>query len=316
MEYATKMGDTNGDIKGRSGHKKTLAKNSKTWTGSMSTSSSSPEETITAAEMIRQKQQQQHKYLPESKSIANESKNILTIQGSINDIDDEIQRLERELQEDVDDDDDSENSEDETSTSGGGNTKVDENDHYQTDAMILSISQSNQNLIEKLPSHCLPPLTLVSGGSKSSHKKRSRNVDDTNDTLHNHISGTGLKKAVQELIQNYQGRTNTERKPFYCRYCQHQATDYNDFRHHQTETSHLQNVTLHNKASYCKLCSKQFNSPIQLHEHLQSKPHHDRLQYLQSKQQKHRPNAHSQTRFQPPPKHPHARKSYNNTVAK
>ena len=237
---------------------------------------------VTAAEMMRQARQHDAP-LPESDTTTAAITTSKT--RSINDIDDEIQRLERELQQDDDDND--------TSTGSIRSDGHDDDDIKPEAVMILSISTSNQNPIEKLPTHCLPP-PLVSTGTKSrstKSKKRSRN-DDMNESNKN-ISGAGLKKAVQELIQNYHGRATTERIPFYCRYCLHQATDYKDLVHHQTLPSHLQNVTIHNKASYCKLCSKQFNSPIQLLEHLQSKPHHDRLQYLQSKQpQKPRPQRH------------------------
>lgn len=246
-----------------------------------SNGSSSCDGMITAAEMIRKKRMRCNNNNNNMNSDPTVSSTATkpSRTTSINDIDDEIQRLERELQQGSDDDesndDDSENEEED-----GVNDKA---------TMILSISESKQNPIEKLPTHCLPPsLTLSKLKSKGGSKKRTCN-EDTNDTNggtnNNNISGAGLKKAVQELIQNYQGRNSTERIPYFCRYCQHQAIDYNDFQHHQTILSHIQNVTLHNKASYCKLCSKQFNSPIQLQEHLQSKPHHEKLHYLQSKQQ-------------------------------
>jgi Zinc-finger double-stranded RNA-binding len=276
-------------IKVRDSSKRNMKENSKTSIDRTSTNNS--EGILTAAEMIRQAQQRKPQLAPESTSISNTTTNISTIKSSINDIDDEIQRLERELQRDNDVDVDIEDDDD---TSTGSNRSYEQyDDDNKKDAMILSISKSNQNLIEKLPTHCLPPplVTNKSHSTKSkgnANKKRSR-TDDTN-AINSNISGTGLKKAVQELMQNYQGRTSTERVPYYCRYCQHQATNYNEFVQHQTIPSHLHNVTIHNKASYCKLCSKQFNSPIQLQEHLQSKPHHDRLQYLQSKQQKQSPH--------------------------
>ena len=297
---------SNRNVKGRNERKSS--------TGGTSTTDrySNPDGIITAAEMIRQ--QKKHKLLPVRTSISNTTTtDISTNQSSITDVDDEIQRLERELQQD--DDSNEIDSEDDASS-----TRSDEEDHHdiQTDVMILSISESNQNPIEKLPTQFLPPIPVTSKSkhstkSEKNSKKRSRNDDTTNDTNEN-ISGAGLKKAVQELIQNYQGRASTERIPYYCRYCQHQATNDKDFRHHQTIPSHLQNVTVHNKASYCKLCSKQFNSPIQLQEHLKSKPHHDRLQYLQSKQP-HRPNRNKPT-FRQPQQRPHSQNRYNKAETK
>jgi hypothetical protein len=261
---------------------------------------------ITAAELLRQQTQQQTQQQQQSRRLENTTKgttDIETNNRSINDIDDEIQRLERELQQaDNDDTEDDASISSSTGSSssrqcGEQNNNDDTNSTNRDTTMILSISKSNQNPIEKLPTHCLPPPTatnkLLSTKSKgkSKNKKRSRTDDDTNGGNNNIIVGVGLKKAVQELLQNYQGRASTERKPFYCRYCQHQSINYNDFVHHQTIPSHLQNVTIHNKASYCKLCSKQFNSPLQLQEHLQSKPHQERWQYLQSKQQR-KPSPH------------------------
>jgi Zinc-finger of C2H2 type len=242
------------------------------------------------------------------------------------DIDDEIERLERELQQ-LDDDDDVGEANDDSCDDDDVDNNDGHGNHSQethTQVMILSLSESNQTPIEKLPTHCLPEHNnnTVSTTNKKRKKKNTtttirngldtdqyhRNTSTTATTLGKHkklkvaeeteaadvkttaqhhpsmlLSG-GLKQAVRELIQTYQPKSS-ERLPFYCRYCQSQSNNYTTFVQHQTLVSHTHNVTLHNKASYCQLCHKQLTSPTQLKEHLQSKPHCDKLKYVQSKQQ-------------------------------
>ena len=194
-----------------------------------SSSSRSDDGMITAAEMIRQKQQIQQPQNNQSALQLESTTSVTavttatipsrnTTKSSINDIDDEIQRLERELQQ-QDNDDDADDDDDDDSDNDSDDFKIEEDDNGDDkykETMIVSISESNQNPIEKLPTHCLPPSVTRMSKVKSGSKKRPRN-DDTNDNNH-HISGTGLKKAVQELLHNYQGRNSTERIPYFCRY--------------------------------------------------------------------------------------------------
>ena len=178
------------------------------------------------------------------------------------DIDDEIARLERELMEEGNDSDDSgSSSEDETS-----DTKKDGN------GAILSLSSYADDKIETLPSACLP----VPGKYSLKKKKKSKSPQPP-------AVKSGLQKAVEEVLSGYTARSS-EKIPFYCRFCSKQYEDEESFFAHKSLEFHETAVALERKATYCKLCRKQFTSPIQMKEHLASRPHKQRLQDVRSRQ--------------------------------
>jgi hypothetical protein len=87
----------------------------------------------------------------------------------------------------------------------------------------------------------------------------------------------GLESAVREVLDSYVPRSS-ERLPFYCRVCAVQYANLDEFRSHQSTDAHIAAADVDRKVSYCKLCRKQLTSPAQLREHLQSRPHRDRLE--------------------------------------
>jgi hypothetical protein len=157
--------------------------------------------------------------------------------------------------------------------------------------------------IQKLPSHMLP-LPHCSKGDRGKPKPASRVAFQLgpNDKEAKPISGkkrvrasenesssqagqpprpppparpamsAGLAKTVQELIRSYVP-ASLEKKAFYCRSCQHQAVDEEEFFAHRETPSHLEAADLERKASFCRLCRKQFTSPEQIKEHLKGKAH-------------------------------------------
>jgi hypothetical protein len=151
------------------------------------------------------------------------------------------------------------------------------------------LSESKNAKIEALPDACLP-----------SNKKRRLKIDEDEDgqetkrpqgkeKKRESSGGTaevseGLKAAVEEVLKGYKPRS-AERLPFYCRACQKQYANSEEFFAHKETDFHLAAVSMERKASYCKLCKKQLTSPTQLKEHLSSRPHKERLHYVQSKQQ-------------------------------
>jgi Zinc-finger of C2H2 type len=224
------------------------------------------EECLTAAELLRRKS------IPvasKSKTSAAETES----KENVDNIDEEIRRLEEELQalDEDDDDDDSDASDD------------DEEETISDKNGIISLSESKKDAIEHLPASCLPAVPRKSKHahptSDTSGHKRQRSKEKTNDTI---VLSNGLKSAVQEIIRNYQPRS-AEKLPFYCRYCSTQLSNEAEFKQHQTLPQHKQAVVLDQKASYCKLCRKQLTSPAQLRDHVQSKPHKERLNFMQSK---------------------------------
>jgi hypothetical protein len=271
------------------------------------------DECLTAAERIRRKRKattlsstsllnSNHRVALYSKqsccsgtSTAQSPSNIETIHEKTDDIDEEIQRLEQELQA-LDDDEG-----DDDIDSVDSNDDDDDETSLPIKNGVLSISESANSKIERLPAHCLPAVPRKSAAAN--HSKRQRG-----DTTSEIAVSNGFKSAVQEIIRSYQPRS-AEKLPFYCRFCSTQYSNETEFVLHQSLPEHKQRVILDQKASYCKLCRKQLTSPAQLRDHIQSKPHKERLNYVQSKstreprqqsgnqsgqnQRQHQPNVHS-----------------------
>ena len=95
---------------------------------------------------------------------------------------------------------------------------------------------------------------------------------------------SGLRDAVKEVLAEYQPRSS-ERIPFYCRVCAVQSKDEAEFTLHKQTEFHKTAVQVEKKATYCKLCRKQLTSLIQMQEHLDSRPHKERLDSMKARQQ-------------------------------
>ena len=189
----------------------------------------------------------------------------------IDDIDEEIRRLEAELNEDSDGDDNSS-----SHVSGEEESKED------ADQGVICLSSVAKDRIEALPPSCLP----------SNKRRVLKGIDGTGDVeelkkkrkKQKPVVDEGLKAAVQVVLGGYVARSN-EKLPFYCRVCAKQYNNDEEFFEHKKTDFHRAAVEMEKKASYCKLCRKQLTSPVQLKEHLNSKPHKDRLQMLRGRQQ-------------------------------
>jgi hypothetical protein len=182
-------------------------------------------------------------------------KNSVTIVLPPEDIDDEIRRLEAEL----------ENS---SSSEGSG----DEDDEASDDAGFLSLSKFAKDRIESLPTTALPMPGRYNSrdGTKRAKKKTP-------------VVSAGLREAVKEVLDGYKARSS-ERLPFYCRVCAKQYDNETEFFDHRSTQFHKTAVDMEKKASYCKMCRKQLTSPEQMKEHLKSRPHKDRLNNLKDRQ--------------------------------
>lgn len=214
---------------------------------------------ITVAEKIRKKKQQKSDVI---KPIE---------QDEEEDLDAQIRRLEAELEA-------SSSSSDEDSSDDESSSGDDHNDDPEETPKILSLSTSRSEPIESLPAKQLP--TGISSSKQGTKRKKNDSTATSNKIP------SGLQKAVTELLQDYKPRS-AERLPFYCRVCAHQYDSLETFTNHKTEPFHEAAVAMERKASYCKLCRKQLTSPAQLREHLQSRPHKERLATLQARQKGH-----------------------------
>ena len=174
------------------------------------------------------------------------------------DIDDEIARLEAELQASSSDESDQ------------------EDEDILEDNGILSLSKFSDSRISSLPATALPqPGRYKATGERRPVKAPKQATAEVPD---------GLREAVKEVLNGYKARSS-EKLPFYCRVCQVQYTNEEEFFQHKQTQFHKAAVTMERKATYCKLCRKQLTSPEQMKEHLSSKPHRMRLQKMKEKQQ-------------------------------
>ena len=233
------------------------------------------------AEMLRQKTSSGLLNSRVVKSKASEN-----FEENSEDIDDEIRRLEAELADgtDTDDDDGSDDNSGNVDASlsrnrkvSFGSTSIQQIDNKRLEQSldasdsILCLSTVADERIIPLPENCLPhnrKRTLK--GIDKNHveqptKKKARDV----------ISN-GLKDAVKEVLDGYVARSS-EKLPFYCRVCATQYGNEGEFIIHKATDFHRAAVDMEQKVSFCKLCRKQFTSPVQLKEHLLSRPHKQQL---------------------------------------
>ncbi len=200
------------------------------------------------------------------------------------DLDEEIRRLEAELAASDDDDDDDEESDDDDSSDDDptdGNTTT-----SQADGIICLSSVADERIVP-LPQGALPQnkrrtlknIDSGDGEPKKSKKRKSRSSTSKEE----HVISEGLKDAVNELLSNYVPSSHLK-KPFYCRVCQHQSESESDFLSHKQSEFHKGAVQQEKKRTYCKLCRKQLTSIVQMEEHLKSRPHREKMDFVKSKQ--------------------------------
>lgn len=184
------------------------------------------------------------------------------------DLDEEIRRLEQELE-----GSDSSDEESESDDSDVGQTKV------------LSLSKFADDHVQHLPDNCLPEPGRYhpsrDGMKSTKAKKKQPNLTKE---IEDKERSSGLKQAVQEVLSGYKARSS-ERLPFYCRVCAKQYDNEIDFFSHKNTEFHKVAVETERKATYCRLCRKQLTSPEQMKEHLRSKPHREKLQNMRNRQQ-------------------------------
>jgi hypothetical protein len=179
------------------------------------------------------------------------------------DLDDEIRRLEMELNQSS-----NESSSDEESTVG------------PEEPGVLSLSAYAEDRIEQLPDTYLPESGKYNAQDKSKSSKKKR---DSKQNQHEQKKTDGLREAVKEVLMGYKARSS-EKIPFYCRFCSKQYNNEDEFFDHRKTEFHKTAVDMERKATYCRLCMKQLTSPEQMKEHLKSRPHKDRLNTVRTRQ--------------------------------
>jgi hypothetical protein len=218
---------------------------------SSSSSDSDPALPVTAAELLRQKTAQ------------NTKTSVKFIEPEV-DYDEEIRRLEQELE--------------------GGSESSDDDDSGEEDSKeqaVLSLSTLADDRIEALPANLLP----VPLGKKRLLKGIDQDYKDGERAKKRgkHEPSAGLRAAVKEVLDGYKPRS-AERLPFYCRVCSKQYNNEEEFLKHKMTEFHETAEAMEKKATFCKLCRKQLTSPAQMKEHLMSRPHKERLQKVREGQ--------------------------------
>jgi len=247
------------------------------------------------AEVLRRRQEAPHQ--TSSKVILDSNKEEeKESTEEVDDIDEEIRRLEAELNADQSDsdsdeevvvDDDNDDHDDNLRPVNSDDPKctTDEKAH------VISLSTLASDRIEALPETALPynkrrtlkGIDKVDDDRTSDEPKMKRRKKSSETSSSGNNISDGLRAAVKQVLDGYKPRSN-EKIPFYCRVCARQYENDAEFFAHKKEEFHKAAVALEKKASYCKLCRKQLTSPVQLKEHLNSKPHNDRLQMMKIRQ--------------------------------
>jgi hypothetical protein len=178
------------------------------------------------------------------------------------DLDEEIRRLQQELEE--------------SGSSDGSDS--DDDDEGSAKPAVLSLSEFAQDRVEQLPESYLPePGRYNPRASRDPHAKSKKSPREQKKI-------DGLREAVQEVLGGYKARSS-EKLPFYCRFCAKQYTNEDEFFDHKQTEFHKTAVAMEKRATYCRLCIKQLTSPAQMKEHLASRPHKERLQNVRNRQQ-------------------------------
>ena len=245
---------------------------------------SSPPQVITASELMRQKLQSKNTDRSDRKPKKNDDV----------DLDDEIKRLEAELAQGSDDSDSESDSDDDSGSIESANEErrkrirfgeatilnpqdvVAKKSKQDDAAGVICISECASETIAPLPKNSLPTNKTkklkidLEGNDKKDGRKRKRR-DEQDGAIND-----GLRDAVKEVLSGYVARSS-EKLPFYCRVCLHQSQDAEDFIAHKMTEFHKTAVQMEKKATFCKLCRKQLTSLVQMQEHLDSRPHRDKM---------------------------------------
>lgn len=228
------------------------------------------EKALTFSEMMKRKQQ----------NVKNPEISFKKEEGTETsyDIDDEIKRLEAQLQ-------NGDNSEDDLSSASS------ESESEEKGMDVICISEVADDVIQPLPSNSLP----------SNKRRKLKNIDGADSDDGPPVSKrqkkehqkklmeerNGLKEAVKEILDGYVERSKSsesKKLPFYCRVCDIQSVDMDAFLEHKKSKLHLAAVDAERKACFCRLCRKQFTSLKQMKEHLGSRPHREKMDYVTGKQ--------------------------------
>jgi len=145
----------------------------------------------------------------------------------------------------------------------------------------LCLSQVAKERIKALPLSALPrnKRRKLKGIDYNELSQKSKLSNDKCDNKEKNSEEN--KPAVKQLLDAYVARSSRV-LPFYCRICSMQSTNEEEFYAHRKSDSHHIAARSFQKATFCKACKKQLTSPVQMREHLASRPHKEKMQYLQS----------------------------------
>mmetsp|Transcript_1500 Transcript_1500/g.2159 ORF Transcript_1500/g.2159 Transcript_1500/m.2159 type:complete len:359 (+) Transcript_1500:83-1159(+) len=270
---------------------------------------------LTAAELMRRRA---------FGGVTARAKKNTTDEHEVEDIDDEIKRLEAELAEDSlsSGSSDSDSSDEEESNhndkevrddnqkkkiSFGDTTILNNNDlvvsgnraSVEKGSTVICESSCAADTIAPLPPTMLPQCKskklkidfegddMNDGPTSSSKMGRKRKRSKKNDSDVEEKGNTQKSDGLRDaVLEVLQGYVarSSERIPFYCRVCSHQSSNEEEFLAHKKTEFHKTAVQVERKKTYCKLCRKQLTSLVQMQEHLESRPHKEKLEHMRARQ--------------------------------
>jgi hypothetical protein len=215
--------------------------------------------------------------------------NMAAAAASINNLEDEIARLEKELS-----DSDSDGSSTDSKTSGKDSNSSessesssecsDTDESKESTKEIIRLEDPDLEPIQGLPGHLLPEGQGYAGKEQKRVRKRKRDADapaircticdvavGSLQQLDEHREGKKHMEKLQEMAgADYQ---RTAGRPFWCRSCQLQSIDLEAFNAHRASREHKEKQKDEKTLNNCLLCNKQFTSVLQLEEHKNGKWH-------------------------------------------
>lgn len=121
--------------------------------------------------------------------------------------------------------------------------------------------------------------------NKNEELQSKRNATNVATSITKQVSNvSGLESTIREMLKNYKPTSSYEKRPFWCRICQHQSSAMDEFNVHRSSEEHLLAVSVERKMSFCTCCRKQFTSIEQLKEHLVGSAHIEKLSLLKARQ--------------------------------
>ncbi len=184
------------------------------------------------------------------------------------DLDDEIARLQKSLEEDSSSSEDSDDdSESDTGSQGDEEGRVG----------VVCLSSVGDEVIPPLAPHLLPAISCAPGSKKRKAATKADVGGGSDDSMKakQPLPKGGLAKVVAEM--SYSSRSETKGVPFMCRRCDVRCKNIEEFEKHKASKECQEKEDIWERGLRCGVCKKSFTSRVQMQEHFMSKKHREML---------------------------------------